>query len=134
MAARRALRNPPRANRSHASWRHAWPVSGLLAITALAFSRVVQNDFVNWDDPAAILHNQHLGAPDAVRWAFATAFMEHYQPLAWLTWSALKTSFGLRAGAFHAVSLAGHLVNSVLVYLVAFRLTSRAGLDRRSRG
>jgi len=134
MAPPRALRNPRSANRSRASWGHAWSIGGLLVVTALAFSRVVQNGFVNWDDPAAILNNQHLGAPDTVPWAFTTTFMEHYQPLAWLTWSAVKTSFGLRADAFHAISLAGHLVNSVLVYLVAFRLTARAGLDRRSRG
>src|SRR4029079_6912544 len=116
----RALRNPRSANRSRASWVQAWSIGGLLIVTALAFSRVVQNAFVNWDDAAAILNNQHLGAPDTVPWAFTTTFMEHYQPLAWLTWSAVKTSFGLRADAFHAISLAGHLVNSVLVYLVAF--------------
>jgi hypothetical protein len=40
-----------------------------------------------------------------VRWAFTTTFIEHHQPLAWLAWSAVKTSFGLSGEAFHGVSL-----------------------------
>jgi len=112
---------------------HALVVAGLLALTFLAFLPVLGNGFVNWDDPTVLLHNQQLGSPHVVGWAFTTTLVGHYQPLAWLAWSGLKTSFGLSAKAFHGVSLLCHLVNAVLVYLVALRLTSLAGLDHRSR-
>ena len=128
-----ARRDKRRASRAHAWSGHAWAIAGALAVTGLAFSRVLENDFVNWDDPASILNNQRLGAPGVVRWAFTTTFIEHYQPLAWLAWSAVKTSFGVRAAAFHGISLLGHLGNSLLVYLVALRLMSLAGLDLRRR-
>src|SRR5882724_1969049 len=132
MRAAPETRNP--RNRANLRSGFAWALAGVLAVTVLAFSRVLENEFVNWDDPASILHNQQLGAPGVVRWAFTTTFIEHYQPLAWLAWSAVKTWFGLSAAAFHGVSLLGHVVNSLLFYLVALRLTSLAGLDPQSRG
>jgi protein O-mannosyl-transferase len=128
-----ARQDKRRASRANTWSGHAWAIACVLAVTALAFSRVLQNDFVNWDDPATILQNQRLGAPGVVQWAFTTTFIEHYQPLAWLAWSAVKTSFGVSAAAFHGISLIGHLGNSLLVYLVALRLTSLAGLDLRRR-
>jgi protein O-mannosyl-transferase len=128
------MRKTHRASRSSGQSGFAWALAGVLVVTVLAFSRVLQNDFVNWDDPASILNNQQLGAPGVVRWAFTTTFIEHYQPLAWLAWSAVKTWFGLSAVVFHGASLAGHVVNSLLLYLVVLRLTSLGGLEVRSRG
>ena len=129
----RAVRNTLTSSHSNVRLGHALVVAGLLVLTFLAFLPVLGNDFVNWDDPTVILHNQQLASPHVVGWAFTTTLVGHYQPLAWLAWSALKTSFGLSAKAFHGVSLLCHLVNAVLVYLVALRLTSLAGLDLRSR-
>jgi Flp pilus assembly protein TadD len=127
------VRNTLTSSRSNVRWGHALAVAGLLVSTFLAFLPVLGNGFVNWDDPTVIVQNQQLGSPHVVRWAFTTTLVGHYQPLAWLAWSALKTSFGLSAEAFHGVSLVGHLVNAVLLYFVALRLTSLAGLDLRQR-
>lgn len=104
----------------------------LLAATA-AFLPVLSNGFVNWDDPSTIVDNTRLAAPDVVRWAFSTDEMGHYQPLSWLAWAGTRATFGLNPTAFHALSLAGHLLNVVLVYALSLRLTAIAGIPERRR-
>ena len=89
---------------------------------ALVFWPVLNNQFVNWDDPDVLVNNPHLGQPGIAAWAFTTTLMGHYQPLAWLFWSRLDSIFGLTPAAFHGLSLAGHIVNTLLVYVVAARL------------
>jgi hypothetical protein len=57
--------------------------TAIVAIAAVwAFSRVLQNAFVNWDDPTVLLQNARLGQPGVARWAFSTGLIGHYQPLA----------------------------------------------------
>jgi Flp pilus assembly protein TadD len=102
--------------------------ASLLALVAIAaFWPVLSNGFVNWDDPAVLVNNPRLASPGIVAWAFSTTLVGHYQPLAWLVWSAAKSLFGLSPMAFHALSLAGHVANGVLVYCVTHRLAGEAG-------
>ena len=97
-------------------------IIAVLVATALAFLPLLNNAFVNWDDPFTLQNNPHLGAPGIAAWAFTTREMGHYQPLAWLVWSQTKTLFGLDATAFHGLSLLGHLLNTALIYLVCVQL------------
>jgi Flp pilus assembly protein TadD len=75
--------------------------------------------FLNWDDQSVILRNPSLAFPGVAKWALTTTYMEHYQPLSWLAWAAIKAEFGLDATAFHAASIALHLVCVLLVYATA---------------
>jgi tetratricopeptide (TPR) repeat protein len=101
-------------------------IAAILIASALAFLPLLDNAFVNWDDPLTIQNNPHLAAPGLATWAFTTREMGHYQPLAWLVWSQTKTFFGLDATAFHGLSLLVHLLNAALVYLVCVRLQERS--------
>src|SRR5437763_2704553 len=118
--------------------RHAFSAidAGVLALaTVAAFWPVFRNAFLHWDDPAVLVNNPRLGAPGVVAWAFTTTLIGHYQPLAWLCWSAAKSLFGLSPKAFHGLSVAGHVVNGCLVYALTFRLTEEAqfrSLQRRA--
>lgn len=109
----------------------ALAVGGVCGSTFLLFLPVLSNGFVNWDDPFVFQHNPQLGAPGAMRWAFTTTLMGHYQPLSWLVWSAVTSWLGLNAWAFHLLSLIGHLLNSALVYMVCRRLALYAGIEHR---
>ena len=106
----------------------------VLTATVVAFLPVLQNGFVNWDDPFTLVGNPRLDAPGVVRWSFTTTEMGHYQPLAWLAWSQWKALFGLDPTAFHALSLLGHLVNVALVYVLCIRLTAMTGLAGTGAG
>ena len=82
--------------------------------------------FLNWDDEAVILRNPSLDFPGVVRWAFTTTYMEHYQPLSWLVWAAIKNGFGLDAAAFHVANVVAHAVCVLLVWVVAPLVLLRA--------
>ena len=82
--------------------------------------------FLNWDDHVAILRNPSLRFPDVATWAWTTTYMQHYQPLSWLTWAALARGFGLNPTAFHAVNIAAHVVCVLLVYAAAHAVLTHA--------
>ena len=44
--------------------------------------------------------------------------MEHYQPLSWLVWAAIKTGFGLDPAPFHVANVVAHAVCVLLVWVV----------------
>ncbi len=108
---------------------HALDIALVTLVTVAALWRVLHNGFVNWDDPVVLVNNAHLASPHLVRWAFTTTLIGHYQPLAWLTWSAMKSLFGMTAEAFHGLSLAGHVINGALVYLVTWRLAEQGAVS-----
>ncbi len=72
-----------------------------------------------------IVGNSRLDLPGAAAWAFTTTFMEHYQPLSWLIWAAVKAGFGLDATAFHTANIVAHVISVLLVWGVA-RVLARA--------
>jgi tetratricopeptide (TPR) repeat protein len=108
-------------------------VALVAGLTLLAFWPVIGNNFVNWDDQAVIVQNQQLTTPGVVTWAFSTTLIGHYQPLGWLAWAALVRVFGLSAAAVHGASLLVHVLNAVLVYVVAWRLTADRLSEPRAR-
>ncbi len=100
----------------------------LAAATAAVFSPVLQNGFVNWDDPDVLISNPRLRQPlgPLLAWAFTTTHMDHYQPLSWLAYAGLA---GAPAAQVHAVSVALHMLNVVLLLWVAARVADRGGGD-----
>ena len=108
--------------------------AGVLALAALAaFWPALQNGFVNWDDPTVLVGNPHLGSPDVASWAFSTTLIGHYQPIAWLVWSAVKSVAGPSPTGFHALSLTVHAANGILVYTLTRRLGGEVSLTAMQR-
>ena len=105
----------------------------VLLATWAAFAGVLHNEFVNWDDPDALIRNAALDGTGLARWAFTTTHMSHYQPLSWLAWGGWRDLAGVSARAHHLLSLLAHAFNAVLVFLLAFRLAEAAGFDARAR-
>ncbi|HET7293776.1 MAG TPA: tetratricopeptide repeat protein [Vicinamibacteria bacterium] len=104
-----------------------------LAVTLVAFGGVASNEFLNWDDRAALVDNPALDGEGVLGWAFTTTHMSHYQPLSWLAWALARRWFGAGATVHHVLSLALHLVNVVLVFVLGHRLASAAGLAAEPR-
>ena len=109
------------------------------AILACAVALVVviplwpltQAAFLNWDDDAVFLLNPPLTGASTWSWAFTTTHMGHYQPLSWLTWSAVARLFGLTPEPFHVLNLATHALATALVFMLAVDLLGRAGAPSR---
>ena len=62
--------------------------SAIVLLAALAFSPVVQKDFVNCDDQVNALDNRAYSGVSwsHLRWMFSRFLNSLYQPLSWISW------------------------------------------------
>jgi protein O-mannosyl-transferase len=105
--------------------RRTWLACALALAVFAVFSPVLRADFVFWDDNYNIHANPHLGSLSwgQLKWAFADfTYAWRYQPLTWVTWSAIHTFFGWNPRWYHLAVLLFHAGNTVLVFLLADRL------------
>src|SRR5271157_5129433 len=82
--------------------------AGLVAAVLLAFSGVLRNGFVNYDDQLYITANpvtQQGFSASTVAWAFTTVAATNWHPLTWLSMMLDVDLFGLQPAGHHAVSL-----------------------------
>jgi tetratricopeptide (TPR) repeat protein len=100
------------------------PAFFIAAIVVAAFSPVLYNEFVFWDDASVILENPNVRGLGwtHIRWMFTTFYMSLYRPLAWMTFAADYLAWGLNPTGYHATSLALHAANAALVYFIAVAL------------
>ncbi len=92
----------------------------LLLLTALIFLRVIDADFVVWDDLMLIINNPLVnGFHPEIFWTFDP---ELFTPLSLLTFQFEHWLIGFEPTLFHATNLFLHLINVYLVYclLTAF--------------
>ncbi len=97
-------------------WLRRLALPTLLLLTGLAYLRVLDADFVVWDDLALIIHNPLVdGFHPAIFWTFEP---ELYAPLALLSFQFEHWLVGFEPTLFHATNLFLHLINVYLVYLL----------------
>jgi protein O-mannosyl-transferase len=104
----------------------------LVAITLAAWSPVLQNDFVNYDDPVYVTENPHVQGGltwAGAAWAFRTGEGANWHPLTWLSHMLDCQLWDLRPAGHHLTSLLFHAANTLLLFLLLKRLT---GSDWRS--
>jgi protein O-mannosyl-transferase len=96
----------------------------LTALTLIALGGVVELGFVGLDDPQYVQANPIVlrGLTlDGLRYACGSVELGNWHPLTWLSHMLTVEAFGADARAHHAVNLALHLANVLLVYLVLER-------------
>ncbi len=107
----------------------SWLIPCCVALASfLAFLPILQNGFVNGDDPANILDNPNfrgLGWTE-LRWMFTTFHLTLYRPLTWVTLGMDYLLWGLDPAGYHLTSLILHVVNAVLFYFLSLKLLSLA--------
>lgn len=110
-----------------------WGPPAIVALLTLAaFSPVLSNQFVDWDDGANFLTNtsyRGLGWTQ-LAWMATTFHRGVYQPLAWLFAAVEYQIGGVQPWVFHAGSWLLHAAAAVLVYAVARRIFPRLAPDR----
>jgi tetratricopeptide (TPR) repeat protein len=102
-----------------------WAAGACLCLVVF-FSPVFSSDFVYYDDPAYVTANSHVLGGLSVQnigWAFQTFDAGNWHPLTWLSHMSDVQVFGLESWAHHAVNLALHVFNSLLLFSVLRRLT-----------
>jgi tetratricopeptide (TPR) repeat protein len=98
----------------------------LAAATCAVFAGALRNGWVTFDDPRYVYENPYVNQGlrlGNVLWFLSHAHGENWHPLT--SWSHMLDVqlFGLRPTGPHAVNLALHALNAVLLVLVLYRLT-----------
>lgn len=117
----RATEDRPVANR-----RGLWLALALAAVTIVAYAPVRHHEAIDLDDPGYVFDNPHVAAgltSDGIAWAFTTGHAANWHPLTWISHMVDVTLFGLDPGAHHLVSLAFHVINTLLLFGVLAWLT-----------
>ncbi len=107
--------------------RAPWVIGAALAVITIAvFCRVVTFDFIVYDDPSYVTANPQVQAGLSVEnfaWAFASSRAYNWHPLTWLSLMLDCQLFGPDAGWFHLTNLLLHTANTVLLFILLFRMT-----------
>jgi Tfp pilus assembly protein PilF len=102
-------------------------VATLLALAvAGVFWPILGNGFVDYDDDEYLTANpwvQQGLTRESLRWAWTTGHV-YWQPLTWTSHIVDWELFGAAPAGHHAVSLAYHVANTVLVFLLLERTTA----------
>src|SRR4029450_13898664 len=68
------------------------------------------------------VRNDALRTGGTIGWAFTTRFMEHYQPLAWLTWAGVERGLGVTPAAAQGLNVVLRALCGALVCVLISRL------------
>jgi tetratricopeptide (TPR) repeat protein len=124
--------NKPTQKNPEIAWKQKlqplWPIALLIAVTVAVYVNSLPNGFV-FDDMGTIVENvhiKHLGKNFPSFFSRSYYKIAHgeasYRPVATLSYYLLYALFGLNPFGYHLFSLALHIFNVVLVYLLAKRL------------
>jgi protein O-mannosyl-transferase len=103
-----------------------WLYLFLTLITVVAYSPVIGNDFINYDDPIYITANPHVQAgltTRGVAWAFKSGYGANWHPLTWIAHMVDYQLYGLKPLGHHLTNLFFHGLNALLLFGVLKQLT-----------
>jgi tetratricopeptide (TPR) repeat protein len=103
--------------------------SALLVAAVLAvYAQTLRFEWLEWDDRAHLLDNPNLALGlgwDGLRWAATSGWYGNWHPLTWLSFLAETQLFGANPAGFHAVGIALHAANALLLLFALRALTGR---------
>ncbi|HSQ31269.1 MAG TPA: tetratricopeptide repeat protein [Gemmatimonadaceae bacterium] len=102
----------------------------LVALNLVVYWSVWRHEFVSFDDPQYVTENAHVTAGlswAGVRWALTTGTAGNWHPLTWISHMADVQLFGVSAGPHHVTNLLLHILNSLLLFGVLWRMTGAFG-------
>lgn len=97
----------------------------ILLFSLLVLYPVVENGWVFWDDPTYVLENEQLEIESWSQVAEQFNFVVvqgNYHPITMLSYVIDYSIDGLNPKVFHSTNLIIHLLNTLLVYILIYRL------------
>ncbi len=109
----------------------------LLSLTWAAMSACLNNGFINWDETAYLIRNPLVRSLsfENIKAIFSSSDLHLYTPLSTLSYAVEYHFAGLNPKVYHATNLALHMLSTMLVFALAWRLLCRfssAGLTSLS--
>ena len=105
-----------------------WPVLLPLVLSLVIYRDVASYKFVNFDDDLYVEQNAHVMGgltPANLGWALSARHGDVWVPATWWSFQLDAAVFGPDPGGFHRTNLVLHLLNVLLVFLIARRLGCR---------
>lgn len=98
---------------------------GILILTFIAFLPSLQNGFTNWDDGVYVLENPVIQSFsfDNLKTMFSGKVVDNYFPFTMLSLAFNYAFSGTNAFGYHLFNLLLHLLNTFLVFWLAYRLS-----------
>src|SRR5258708_40055561 len=93
----------------------------LAAGTLVAYARVGNNEFVNWDDGVYVTENARVQAGlslQSIAWAWRATVTGNWHPLTRMSLQLDWHLFGLKPWGFHLTNLILHAANVLLLFPV----------------
>jgi len=98
----------------------------LVAVTLAVYIQVINHQFLFLDDNFYVTGNQHLQGGITTRnilWAITSFDEFNWHPVTWLSHMADVQIYGMNPGGHHLTSVIIHIVSSVLLLFLLFRVT-----------
>jgi len=105
-----------------------WGSLALVGAVVLIYGQVVTHEFVNWDDNLYIYENPRVRdgiTSSGAAWAITASHASNWHPVTWISHMIDCELFGLHPGRHHAVNVAIHATNAVLLFFVLLLTTRR---------
>ena len=90
------------------------------------YGQIQDHEFINYDDPTYVTENLNIQAgltSESISWAFTTFSEGNWSPVTWFSHMLDYQLYGLQAKGHHLTNLFFHIANSLLLFLVLFRMT-----------
>ncbi|MDP2725260.1 MAG: tetratricopeptide repeat protein [Syntrophales bacterium] len=100
----------------------------LVIVTLTAYWAVQSYDFVTFDDPVYVTENHHVQSGltrKNLNWALLSLEAGFWHPLTWMSFLIDFDLYGLNPGGYHWTNLLWHIANTMLVFLVFMRMTTK---------
>jgi len=98
----------------------------LIVATFCVYSQIQDHEFTNYDDTIYLTENLNVQAgltSESVEWAFTTFATGNWFPLTWFSYMLDYQLYGSHAKGYLLTNLFFHIANSLLLFLVLFRMT-----------
>jgi hypothetical protein len=106
----------------HRTW---WQSSVLVVLGMVVFWPSASFDFVNWDDPAYLEHNELIKgwSWQNLKGIATEVVTRNYAPLTIFSFLVEHTLWGLNPAGYHITNIILHAINGILVFLLVRRLS-----------
>jgi protein O-mannosyl-transferase len=104
-----------------------WILVGLTVLNLLIYADVFHYSFVNFDDDDYVYANPTVASGltwNGVWWALTTDHQGNWHPVTWLSHMVDVQFFGLNAGRHHATNVILHILNSLMLFWLFYRMTN----------
>lgn len=107
------------------SWKLAGALFLLVLLVLVAFYPGLSGQFVMLDDPRYVTSNSNIRSFSwqTIAWAFTTFHAANWHPITWLSLVLDYQFYELEPFGYHLTNLVFHIFNTLLVFLVLYRLT-----------